>query len=318
MGGAGDGAGSQSGVKVDVEGGKAQVSADGTVTIPQGATADMAVGRSVSVKAPGGTTIARDGTVRLPQGEKADIGLGRAAVVEAPGGTTIAPDGTISIPAGAGGATVRLPDGTSLRVPQGNIIFEDPDLPLGFAYRYENPFIDVSDGDWAYDAVQHAVESELFNGTSPDTFSPDSEMTRAMIVTVLYRLEGQPGVSGSSPFDDVEGGQWYSDAIAWGAANGIVKGFSESRFGGGEPVTREQIAAILQRYAAHKGKDTGDGADIGAFADAAAVSGYALGSVRWAVGAGLIQGHDTNELAPQDDAARAEVAAIMQRYMELG
>jgi hypothetical protein len=255
--------------------------------------------------------------VSLPRGKKADIELGQAAVVEAPGGTRITPDGVVSIPIGAGSATVRLPDGTSLRVPQGNIIFEDPDLPLGFAYRYENPFIDVSGPDWFYDAVRHGVENELFNGTSPDTFSPEGIMTRAMIVTVLYRMDGQPAVSGNSPVEDVAAGQWHSGAIAWGAANGIAKGFSEARFGGGEPVTREQMAAILQRYATHKGNDASGGADISGFTDAASVSGYALGAVRWAVGAGLIQGHDTNTLAPQGNATRAEVAAIIQRYMAL-
>jgi hypothetical protein len=140
-------------------------------------------------------------------------------------------------------------------------------------------------------------------------------MTRAMIVTVLHRMEGQPRGAGASGFADVPAGQWYSEAVAWGAANGIVLGFDETRFGGDEPVTREQIAAILYRYAGYKGRDTGGGADIGGFADAAAVSGYALDAVRWAVGESLIQGRGANDIAPQGDATRAEVAAIIQRYI---
>ncbi|MDR1439928.1 MAG: S-layer homology domain-containing protein, partial [Clostridiales bacterium] len=269
--------------QIDVSGGAPQVAADGTVTIPQGATADIEIGGGVSVATPGGTVVA--------------------------------PDGTIRVPVGSGAATASLPDGSSVRIPQGNVIFEDADTPLGFAYRYENPFIDVADGDWFYGNVQHAVENELFNGTSPTEFSPNGTMTRAMTVTVLYRMEGQPRAAGASPFADVPAGQWYSDAIAWGAANGIVLGFTETRFGGDEPVTREQIAAILQRYAAYKGDAAGEEADIGSFADAADVSGYALGAVRWSVAGGLIAGRENNNLAPQGNATRAEVAAIIQRYI---
>jgi hypothetical protein len=266
----------------------------------------------------GGTPqVSGDGTVTIPAGAKANIAIsGGDVVIEAPGGTVVAPDGTIRIPVGSGAASANLADGSSVRIPPGNVIFEDAGTPLGFAYRYENPFIDVNGGDWHSDAVQFAVESELFNGTSDSEFSPNGTMTRYMTVTVLYHMEGQPRVSGSSPFADAPAGQWHSDAVAWGAANGIVNGFSETEFGGDQPVTREQIAAILNRYATYKGRDAGagDGA-IDGFADAGSVSGYALDAVRWAVGAGLLQGRGENDIAPQGQATRAEVAAIIQRYL---
>jgi predicted peptidase len=277
-------AGASHGYKIDVAGAAPQVGGDGTVTIPQGASADIAIGDGV--------------------------------VVRAPGGTAVSPEGRIRIPVGSGGATASLPDGSSVRIPQGYAVFEDAGAPLGFAYEYENPFIDVGAGDWFHGAVQRTVENGLFNGTSQNTFSPNGTMTRAMIVTVLHRMEGQPRGAGASGFADVPAGQWHSEAVAWGEANGIVLGFTETRFGGDEPVAREQIAAILYRYAAYKGRDVSGGADIGGFADAALVSGYALEAVRWAVGEGLIQGRGANDIAPQGNATRAEVAAIIQRYME--
>ncbi|MDR1440640.1 MAG: glycosyl hydrolase 53 family protein [Clostridiales bacterium] len=296
--------------------------ADGTRTVTGSVSGDEISGATHSYQidvTSGAAQVSPDGAVLVDQGATADIAIaGGGAVVKAPGGTVVSPDGRIAIPVGSGGALVMLQDGSSVSVPQGNVIFEDGDTPLGFAYAYENPFIDVAGSDWFYDAVKFAVENALFNGTSADMFSPGGNMTRAMTVTVLYRMEGQPGAPSPSPFEDVPAGEWYSDAVAWGAANGIVNGFSETRFGGGEPVTREQLAAILLRYAEYKGKELGGAADISAFADAASVSGYALEAVQWAVGAGLIQGRGENDIAPQGNATRAEVAAIIQRFMAIG
>ncbi|MDR1440641.1 MAG: family 43 glycosylhydrolase [Clostridiales bacterium] len=296
--------------------------ADGTRTVTGSVSGDEISGATHSYQidvTSGAVQVSPDGAVLVDQGATADIAIaGGGAVVKAPGGTVVSPDGRIAIPVGSGGALVALQDGSSMSVPQGNVIFEDGATPLGFAYAYENPFIDVAGAEWFYDAVKFVVENALFNGTYSNMFSPGGSMTRAMMVTVLYRMEGQAGVSAPSTFEDVPAGEWYSDAIAWGVENGIVNGLSDISFGGGEPVAREQLAAILLRYAEYKGKEASGGADVSAFADAASVSGYALEAVQWAVGAGLIQGRGENDIAPQGNATRAEVASIIQRFMAIG
>ena len=147
-------------------------------------------------------------------------------------------------------------------------------------------------------------------------FAPNSQTTRAQLVTILYRLEGEPEVSGTSGFTDVEAGTWYTDAVAWAAANGIVNGVSETEFAPGKDITREQLATILFRYAEAKGYDVSARADLSAYTDADQIQSYAAESVAWAVAEGLIQGFEDNTLRPAGNATRAQIATILMRFCE--
>jgi len=152
-------------------------------------------------------------------------------------------------------------------------------------------------------------------GTSTTTFSPDMTTTRAMIVTILYRMENEPAATAST-FPDVAAGQWYSNAVAWAAANGIVSGYDNGNFGPEDIITREQMSAILFRYASVKGYDVTKTANLSAYGDGTQVSEYAQSSMQWANGAGLIIGTDTNLLLPTGSATRAQVASILMRFLE--
>ena len=177
-----------------------------------------------------------------------------------------------------------------------------------------NPFIDVRENDWFYNDVKYTHINGLFNGTSANTFSPNEPMTRAMIATVLYRYADSPSVIGlTNPFADVPERQWYTDAIKWAFANGIITGYSSTEYGPNDNVTREQLATLLWRY---EGEPTGTG-DLSVFGDSGAISAYALGAMKWTNGAGLISGYPDNTVRPQGNATRAEVAAIIYRYRSL-
>jgi len=141
-------------------------------------------------------------------------------------------------------------------------------------------------------------------------------MTRAMLVTVLWRLENQPGAASVNPFKDVADETWYTDAVAWAAENKITDGYDASSFGPGDPITREQAAVILYRYAAYKGYDLTAANDLTVFDDASDVSSWALPAVKWAVAKGLISGISESRLAPSKNASRAEVAVILMHFME--
>lgn len=177
------------------------------------------------------------------------------------------------------------------------------------------PFTDVSTSDWFYSDVMFVYENGLFSGTDSRSFSPNASMTRAMLVTVLYRLEGEPAGTGSSSFSDVSSGSYYEKAVAWAAANGIVTGTGSTSFSPDAKVTREQLAAILYRYAQYKKLDTDAGAKLDSFSDAGNVSGYASEALSWAVSEGLINGA-SGRLMPKGDATRAQVAAILHRFVE--
>ena len=178
------------------------------------------------------------------------------------------------------------------------------------------PFIDVAANAWYYDAVAYAYENGLMSGTSSNLFSPDATTTRGMIVTMLYRLEGEPRVSGASTFSDVADGMYYADPIAWAVSNGIVTGYDDTTFGPNDAITREQMAAILYRYAQYKGYSTTASADLSNYADAGEVSAYALPAIRWANAEGLVSGTTNTTLTPDGNATRAQVATIFQRFME--
>ena len=153
-------------------------------------------------------------------------------------------------------------------------------------------------------------------GTGSGMFSPNEEITRGMLVTILYRLSGEPAVSESAPFADVETGSYYEKAVAWAAACGIVSGYENGSFGPNDAVTREQLAAILYRYARYQGQDVSASADLSGFADAGAVSGYAQPALAWASGSGLIVGTTDGTLDPQGTATRAQAATILMRFCQ--
>ena len=177
------------------------------------------------------------------------------------------------------------------------------------------PFTDVRESDWFYEDVAFAYENGLFAGTSDTTFSPNASMTRAMLVTVLYRLEGQPAVNGRSGFSDVQYNGYYEDAVTWAADNGIVNGTSITTFSPNANVTREQMAAILYRYAQYKKYNTAASSSLNGFTDQASVSGYATASLEWAVAEKLVNG-SAGKLMPTGNATRAQVAAILHRFVE--
>ncbi len=175
-------------------------------------------------------------------------------------------------------------------------------------------FTDVPKDEWYVGAVEYAVQNGLMNGVGDGKFAPEGSMTRAMLVTVLWRYEGAPE-TGKNPFTDVPNGQWYTDAVAWAAANGIVGGVGNNKFDPEGKITREQMATILYRYAEKKGIDTGKRGDLSAFPDGGKVASWAKNAVQWAVAEKIINGSD-GKLLPQGDATRAQVATILMRFIE--
>ena len=177
-------------------------------------------------------------------------------------------------------------------------------------------FADLTSGSWYYDGVRCALENGLMTGTSARTFAPDRPVTRAMLVTILWRLAGEP-YGRVSPFEDVLPGSWYAQAVSWAYDKGIVTGVTATSFQPGAPVTREQLCAILCRYAALTGKNTAASTSLDAFTDRAQVSAYAEASVRWALQAGLLTGVGGGRLAPRSGATRAQLAVLLQRFAGL-
>ena len=178
------------------------------------------------------------------------------------------------------------------------------------------PFSDVTESDWFYDAVTYAYENGLMDGVGTGLFAPNSETTRAQLVTILYRLAGQPAPSGDSGFSDVETGIWYTDAVAWAAQNGIVNGVSDTQFAPGDDITREQLAVILYRYATYQGYDVSQRADLSGFVDAGTISTYAQEALSWANAQGLVLGFEDDSLRPQGNASRAQIAAVLMRFCQ--
>lgn len=179
-------------------------------------------------------------------------------------------------------------------------------------------FTDVSPEDWFYEAVQYVCGKGMMNGMGEGAFAPDTTTSRAMIVTILYRLESQPQAAADG-FTDVAAGQWYTDAVSWASANGIVTGYGEQRtgqFGPEDPITRQQMAAILLRYAKYKNYDVSAQGQLSAFSDSADIEPYALEAMGWANGAGLITGVTESTLMPAGNATRAQAAAILMRFCE--
>ena len=185
--------------------------------------------------------------------------------------------------------------------------------------EWTNPFIDVPNNAWYYDAVRYVNENGLMAGTSANTFAPDLTTTRGMIVTILYRLEGTPNIENENwgyPFKDVDANAYYATAVYWARLHGIVAGYSDELFGPNDTITREQMATILYRYAQYKGYDTTARADLSRFTDAAQVGPWAVDAIRWANAEGMINGTSDTTLSPKGSATRAQAAAILTRFCQ--
>ena len=207
-------------------------------------------------------------------------------------------------------------DSYTFTMPDGKVSVDVTFVPEG---QWSNPFVDVPDNAWYYDAVKYVNENGLMTGTGANTFEPNLTTTRGMLVTILYRLEGSPTIEneiGGYPFKDVDAGAWYATAVYWARMHGIVTGYSDELFGPNDTITREQMATILYRYAQYKGYDTTGKADLSKYTDAAQVSSYAEEAVRWANAEGLINGTSATMLSPKSDAIRAQVAAILTRFCQ--
>ena len=185
-------------------------------------------------------------------------------------------------------------------------------------YAAWEPFDDAGRGDWFYDSVVYVYENGLMDGVSDTLFDPDGTVTRAQLVTMLWRLDGEPSVNYALPFTDVSGGEWYAEAVRWAAGEGIVNGVSDTEFAPNAAVTREQLAAILHRYAQHKGYDVsiGESTNILSYSDFASISEYAISAMQWVCGEGIITGVTESTLEPQGTATRAQSAAILMRFIE--
>lgn len=180
----------------------------------------------------------------------------------------------------------------------------------------ENPFTDVPASHWAHDDITYVYENDLMNGTDGSLFSPESTTTRAQVVTVLYRLAGQPAADWENPFWDVPASAWFHDAVTWAWENDITGGVSSTHFGAGNAVTREQLATFLYRYAQDQGYDTSAREDLSGYSDAGLVSSYATEALSWANATGLITGTTGTTLSPKGSATRAQVATILSRFCQ--
>ena len=187
---------------------------------------------------------------------------------------------------------------------------EEPTPPSG-----DLPYTDVT-GHWAEEAITFVYEKGLMTGTREDAFSPETELSRAMLVTILYRMEGEPAVAADNTFSDVKAGTWYTNAVIWAAEKGIVNGVGQDRFAPDQDITREQMAAMLLRYSDYKDYDTTAQNDLAHYTDGDQISTWALEALQWANGEGLITGRTADQLVPQGDTTRAETATILMRYLE--
>ena len=176
--------------------------------------------------------------------------------------------------------------------------------------------VNPNPSNWYHPHVDYAVEHGLMNGTSATTFEPDGTITRAMVVTILYRMSGEPAVSGAPAFSDVLAGKWYSNAIKWATDKGIAKGVGGGKFDPDAPVTREQMSTFLMRYAKFKGKSTSTSTSLSGYTDAGKVSSWAVDAVKWSVGNGIIVGTSATTLDPESTATRAQFATIVHRYLD--
>lgn len=207
-------------------------------------------------------------------------------------------------PGGTGGGGAREePDA---------VVIGESETPLS---ELAGAFTDVKESDWFYGAVAYAVGKGLMNGTSATLFSPNMNLTRAMLVTILYRNEGEPEHKPENPFSDVASGQWYTDAVIWAYENGIASGYGNGLFGTNDHITREQLVTMLHNYAKWKELDVSNSADLAEYADVGAVSAWAFEAMAWAVAEGVVTGRTETTLVPKGAATRAEAATMLMRYL---
>lgn len=222
----------------------------------------------------------------------------------------------------ADSAAFTLPDGSRQPFPYGIAVRSEEATPRLYLpqtvaqrlKRYHAPFDDVAQGSWYFSDVRTAYLRFWMEGTDADRFSPEEGMSRAMFVTVLWRIAGQPTGGGKTVFTDVAEGQWYTEAVAWASREGIVLGTGKTTFSPNEPLTREQLATLLLRYGTKNALVDAQRGNVRSFADSNAISPYAFDAMRWAVGAGIINGSD-GKLLPLDGATRAQAAAMLLRFL---
>ena len=195
-----------------------------------------------------------------------------------------------------------------------NVVARPSVRPQAQQSRTELPFADVKANAWYRDAVEYLYENGIMSGVREDSFAPDRNTTRGMITTMLHRLEQEPHASAANPFLDAQYG-YYANAVRWAQQEGIVTGTSDTRFSPNAPMTREQLAVVLYRYAQYLGRDTDRAASLNSYADGSTVSVYAREAMRWAVAEGLLSGVGNDRLAPRAPATRAQVAEILYRFL---
>jgi hypothetical protein len=267
--------------------------------------------------------------IYLTSGDKriSDFGSGRATItVQHKLGTDRQPGGVVAWYLADSGAKTKLPtsataEETTFTVPHlsNYALAYDKTLPGACTKDETCPmtaFSDLDKGAWYHDGVHWALAQGVMNGVGNGLFDPNGPTSRAMIVTMLYRMEGEPASDYAMTFKDVESGKWYTEAIRWAAENGIVTGYSADAFGPTDDVSREQIVTILLRYAKYKGVDTNAGElkPLTGFDDTRDISDWAVKAFRWAVDAGIINGTGDGKISPKLDASRAQVATMLMRY----
>ena len=203
------------------------------------------------------------------------------------------------------------PDGTyTFKQPSGKVTIKVSYKPVDTPWN--NPFADVSEGDWYYEAVRFVQEQGLMNGIGNGNFAPNAQLSRAQLAQILFNKEGRPGVNYLLTFPDVAGEAWYTEAIRWTASQGIVGGYGDGTFGPDDPITREQLAVMLWRYS---GSPAATNKEL-YFNDTDEISGFALEALRWAMENGILNGYDDGRLAPKGQATRAQAAQMLKNFIE--
>ena len=229
-----------------------------------------------------------------------------------------AEDGAATVEPGKAGETIIL-DTDVLLAPVFEEMCDGVPLLTGSQDEETAPaFADVAEDSWYKAAVDYVAGNGLMNGVGGDKFDPDGMTTRGMLVTILWRMEGEPAAAAAAAFDDVEDGEWYADAVAWAAGAGVAEGCGDGKFAPTEDITREQFATILFRYAKYKGYDVSVGEDTNvlSYNDAFDVSEWAMPAIQWACGAEVMHGDDLGNLLPDSGATRSEAAALIMRFVE--
>lgn len=259
----------------------------------------------------GASFLLYSGESQLTAGTLADVTTG--TTVEA--GGALAPHHRYIVTSQEGAAARQLQVGSLGYQGEGSV---KKGTGTGTGTQASLPFVDVSAGQWYYDAVAFVYRLGYFSGTGVDTFAPNDVMDRAMVATVLYRISGDSATGQTAAFSDVPVGEWYSEGVAWASAGGVVNGMGEGLYAPHQSVTREQLVTMLYRYEKdYKKAAVSATGDLSAFPDGVRVSAWAREAMGWAVGAGLLHGRDSGHLDPTGTATRAEVAAILQRFSSL-